>query len=118
MKLLTREAILAAEDIKIDTVTVPEWPDAEGQPGLVRLRQMSAEESMGLTRLMVGDAGKDGMYIMLVASAIDEEGNPLFTMEDVPALRKKNFKVLDRLQRIALSMNSMLGDSGVALKKD
>lgn len=115
MKLLTKDAILGADDLRTVDEPVPEWPDETGAAGIVRFRQMSAEESMKITNLMIGEVGKDGMFIMLVASAIDDAGNPLFTMEDVPALRKKNFKVLDRLQRVALRLNSMLGE--VDLKK-
>lgn len=116
-KLLSKESILRAEDLKVVDERVAEWPDTDGQPGVVRFRQMSADESMKITKLMVGESGADGMFIILVASAIDEAGEPLFTMEDIAALRGKSMKVLNRLQRVCLRLNSMI-DSEVDLKKD
>lgn len=114
--VLSKSDILGADDLKIERVPVPEWPGKDGQPGIIVLRQMSAAESMAITKLMI-DNSTDGMFIILAASAIDDNGERLFTMDDIEALRGKSMKVLDRLQRACLRLNSMLGDEQAALKK-
>lgn len=115
---LSAASILAAEDLIVHEEEVPEWPDpATGLPGIVRLMQMSAEESFNFTQKVEQD-GNNGMFIMLRYSAVDADGTLLFTDEDIVKLRKKSMKVLNRLQQICLSMNGMRGEDEVTLKKD
>ena len=111
--LLSRSQILEAADLAHEDVEVPEWG------GTVRIQQMSAEESTAFTdalRSMEGE--RNGMYLMLIHSARDLEGNLILSAEDLPALKKKNIDVLNRLQRIALRLNKMGAEGQAALKKD
>jgi len=117
--VLTAADILGSSDLEVSEELVPEWKDASGQPGVVLLHQLDAEETLQLTREMdTKEAAADGIFIVLVYCARDRAGNRLFTKEDIPALKRKSFKVLSHLQRRALALNKMDSAGEVALKKD
>lgn len=108
-QLLSRDRVLQARDLKYEDVEVSEWPNEDGSPGIIRLWQLAADESLALTDAMT-TAGRvrDGIYVVLIFCAKDETGTtPLFTMDDLDALRKKPFAVLERLQRTALALQGM-----------
>lgn len=108
--------ILAAQDLAIVREEIPEWPNEDGTPGVLYFRQLTARETMKLTDDMTAeDRAKDGMFLMIVRTACDENRTPVFTDEDIDALRGKNMTVLNRLQRVALRVNGMIG--GVDSKK-
>jgi hypothetical protein len=110
---LTAAQIRDAVDLKEDIVEIPEWG------GSVRLVQMTAAESLEMTKLMSVQAhADDGIFLMLVFSAKDAEGNRLFTIEDVLELKKKNFNVLNTLQRRAITLNRNGIEDKAVLKKD
>lgn len=112
MSFISAGNIREASDLKYLEEQVPEWG------GVIRLREMAADEALRFTELMAaGDAAKDGMYLIIVACACDADGNLLFTAEDIPMLKTKNLRVLNRVQRAALKVNSMIADE-VDLKKD
>lgn len=111
--LLSASAIFGAVDLKEEIVDVPEWG------GSIRLVQMTAAESMQLTRDMDTKEGADaGIFLMLVYSARNENGERVFTNDDIDRLRHKNFNVLDKLQRVALRLNKKDEPAKEALKKD
>lgn len=110
-EVLSRQQIFDAPDLAVEDVPVPEWPGADGEPGIVRLRQMNAGETIAMTDEMDKPENKSlGLFIILVHTAVDAGGALLFTSADVEALKKKNFGVLDRLQRRALAVNSGKAD--------
>lgn len=110
-KLLSAAEILAADDLKSVDESVPEWG------GIVRLRALSAGEVLSMTREL--ETKKDeGMFEILVRCAVDDNGAPVFTPDQIPELKKKSMQVLDRLQKVALRLNSMRPQDGVELKKD
>ena len=116
--VLTAADIYASRDLDVHEELVSEWKDKDGNPGLVLLHQLDAEESMQLTREMdTTDRGKDGIFILLVYCARNRDGVRLFSIDDIDKLRHKSFKVLNRLQRIELRPNKMDPQSEVALKK-
>lgn len=115
--VLSATDIFGADDLESTKETVPEWRGPDGEPGTIILRQLSAEESISMNE-EIEKAPKDGMFIILVRCAVDENGAQLFTSESIPALRKKSMRVLNRLQRAALRVNSMTTATEVALKKD
>lgn len=126
--LLSASSIFGAVDLKEDVVEVPEWG------GSVRLVQMSAAESMQLTRDMATQEGADnGMYLMLIYSARNADSTRIFSPDEadpeqpnapvkwtkaIEQLKQKNFYVLDMLQRRALTLNAMTVPAKEALKKD
>jgi len=130
--LLSADQINAADDLAYVDESVPEWKDAEGKPGVVRLRQMPANDGMELSAEMDIQANvRDGMYVILVYCAVDENNNRLYptpprtdpTYNDImqghiTKLKRKSMFVLNRLQKTCLKLNGMSKDGGVALKKD
>lgn len=97
---LTREDILQAQDLPVETVDVPEWG------GTVRVRAMNAEEALQYSKLKVerdekgvptGANEKLFMAALVALSVVDEIGNRLFTVGDAEALAEKNGAAVSRL---------------------
>lgn len=115
-RLISSLSILDADDLLVEEALIPEWPDPEtGEPGVMRLQQMDAERS-ALFTAAINLSGEDGMFIILVFCAVDTDNHLIFSMDDVPKLRKKNFRVLSRLQDICLRINKMRGEDETARK--
>jgi len=91
---LTREQILASrKDRKPVRVEVPEWG------GDVFVRVLSAAQSLEFTE---GKSDRDVLFVMLVNCLVDEEGQRVFTDDDVEALAEEDFPVIMRVyQRVA-----------------
>jgi hypothetical protein len=106
MNLLNREAILSAQDVKDETIDVPEWG------GKVRVRAMTADarDAMEQAAFM---AARDkqplaGVRARIVARCvIDEQGKLLFSDADIEALGNKSAAALDRIYDVVLRMNAM-----------
>jgi len=113
--LLSAAQIIAAEDLSHEDLEISEWG------GTIRLQQMTAEESIAFTKELKevnATYGYDvGMFLMLIHSARDLKGNRIFTVDDLPALKKKSIAVLMHLQRKALALNRAGYSEEVALKK-
>jgi hypothetical protein len=106
MSLLNREAILAAQDVKDETITVPEWR------GEVRVRALTADarDAMEQDAFLAARDKKPltSLRARIVARCvIDEQGALLFTEADVEALGKKSASALDRIYDAILRMNAM-----------
>ena len=118
-KILTREAILGAQDIKVENVKVPEWND-----GVVRLRSMPGTdrdkwETVVQSKVQDGKVNIDGMKVLLIVScAIDDKGDPLFTENDLVELNKKNAKAINRLWEVAARMNGIGNEELEELRKN
>lgn len=96
---LTRDRILAADDLRRELVPVPEW----GGPVFVRVmtgsqRARFETETNGPGKLTVRER-------LIAATACDEGGHLLFTAGDVAALAEKSGAALDRLAEVALRLN-------------
>lgn len=117
---LTADDILDQSDSQPLRVEIPEWrKKGSDKPGVLWLRVLPADEAIILQNEVLKDEAtkKDGMYRMVVACAINEEGQQIFTEASVPALKKKSFKVLNRLQVLALRHNLMMPGQEVEIKK-
>jgi hypothetical protein len=116
---LNGQDILDAADGEPLPVDVPEWRK-NGKPGRIYLLQVSAADALLMTKEMKNDdtKGDEGIARILAMTACDKDGKKLFTVEQVTALMKKNMKVLNRLQRIALQHNGMLPGSVALIKND
>lgn len=105
MMLLTREAIVQAQDLKSERVSIPEWG------GEVRVRMMTGTERDALGRSMLGADGKPSMAgydVKLVARCmVGEDGLPLFGPDEVEALGAKSAAALQRVYEVAERINSM-----------
>lgn len=108
MTLLTKSAILSADDLKTEDVEVPEWG------GTVRVRAFSGRERDAFEASLVRGDGKDrkvdltNMRARLVAlTVVDETGQKLFTHDDVDLLGAKSGAALDRVFAVAQKLNGL-----------
>jgi hypothetical protein len=106
MSLLNREAILAAQDVKDETIAVPEWG------GDVRVRAMTADARDAFEQDAYKAASEKRQLTslrarMVARCVIDEHGNLLFTEADIEALGKKSAAALDRIYEAVLRMNAL-----------
>jgi hypothetical protein len=108
MGFLTRDAIIEADDVTYDTVSCPEWG------GDVRLRSIRGAQRDAYENAVLSSNGSDtkmnlrnARAKLIVLCAVDEDGRPLFTSDDVSALGRKNAKPIDRLFSACLKLTGM-----------
>lgn len=107
--LLTREAILTANDLKTVDVSVPEWG------GTVRVRALTGTARDEFGRSLIGADGKPngaGYNMKLVAvSVVNEDGSTTFTLDDVQVLGSKSAPALERVAEAAEALNKLSADA-------
>ncbi len=110
--LLTKEQILAADDLKTDTVSVPEWG------GDVRVREATSaerlayEQSLYKSRVVGKNVEVDENYNnaqarFVVLCVIDEKGQRIFTDKDAEALGKKSATAVGRCYKVIRKLSGM-----------
>ena len=111
-KLLSRAAILEVADVQQEDVDVPEWG------GVVRVRGLTARERDAFEGTVVQAQGnritRNTANIsarLLCLTAIDEDGNLLFTQDDAEALGNKSGEAMTRVTRVILRLSGMAPDS-------
>ena len=105
--MLTREQILAASDLKRETVNVPEWGGSVIVSTMTGLDRDAFEASV----IQDGQPNMRNVRSKLVAACVvDEAGSRLFSMADVDALGSKSSGALDRVAVVAQRLNR-LGDA-------
>lgn len=106
--LITRAQVQQAVDIPTRDVEVPEWG------GTVRVRGLNAKERIEVKDSFSGK--KEGEieladYMLpcrlIAMAAIDEQGAPIFSAEDVEMLGKKSPQVIDRLATVVAELSAM-----------
>ena len=119
MNLLSKTAILAAQDLQTEDVEVPEWG------GAVRVRSFTGRERDAFEASMVRGEGRDrkvdltNMRARLVGlTVIDETGQRLFTDEEVDLLGAKSGAALDRVFAVAQKLNGLSGADVEELSKN
>lgn len=118
-KLLTKEAILQAQDLPFEDVEVPEWG------GTVRIRTLTGTERDAFESSVARKQGKDvimnykNIRAKLVAlTVVDGEGNRLFDDDDAKELGKKSANVLDRLFEVAQRLSGLRDEDVEELAKN
>ncbi len=108
MPILTREEILAAEDIGRELVAIPEWG------GEVWVYGMTAAERDHLERSLVQTKGKEVQTNMenirakMAAISIrDEDGKRIFSESDIHELGRKSAAALDRIFDVAQRLSGV-----------
>lgn len=108
-----------APDILYEAVEVPEWG------GTVRIRGLTGSERDEFEASIIQRRGKDieanlkNIRAKLVSlAAVDEEGNRIFTEEDVVALGRKSARVLDRLFSVAQRLSGLSSEDVEDLAKN
>jgi hypothetical protein len=116
--LLSKAAILAADDLEYEELEVPQWG------GTVRIRALSGTERDAFENSMYQQRGKDlvrnaaNIRAKLVArSVVDDEGERIFADQDVNALGKKSAAALDRIFEVAARLSRINEDDVEAMGK-
>jgi hypothetical protein len=104
---LNKDQILSAKDWTSELVAVPEWG------GDVHIRAMSGAARDAFQSAINGQERELGKFeaSLLAMTLADENGELLFTQEEVEALRAKSAAVLDKLADAAMRINGMRKDS-------
>lgn len=108
------EQILAAQDIAYEAVDVPEWGVKVYVKGLTGTERDAYEASLRQMRPTLDGKGLEPVLItdnmrakMLVKCLVDEQGQRVFTDQQIAALGAKNGRVLDRLHDVAARLSGM-----------
>ena len=108
MKNLSRDDILGADDLQSEAVEVPEWN------GTVYIRTMTGEErdrfEASLVRIdgaKFEDITRNLRARLVCLTAVDENGESLFTLDDIQKVGAKSSKALDRLYEVAERINGL-----------
>lgn len=116
---LTRDAILAVEDVQFEDVEVPEWG------GKVRVKSLTGKERDALEASTIEGKGKNArinlnnLRAKLVARAtVDEDGTPIFTDVDVAALGAKSAAALTRVYGVAQRLSGITQEDVDELTKN
>jgi hypothetical protein len=107
-----RDKILGADDLPVTEVDVPEWGET------VRVKALDAEERFNLSVQAGGKPGAVFMASVVAATVVDEDGNRVFTDDDVPALARKNGKAVKRLFDAADELNAFTDKAVRSLEKN
>ena len=104
--MLSKDQILAADDLNCEDVHVPEWG------GSVRVRTMTGKERQQFQKSAHedGEPAGDFMELLIVACTVDKDGNALFTSDDVSALSEKSAAALERVFKAAAKLNGLTQD--------
>lgn len=103
MKLLKRSEVLDAPDLKHEDVPVPEWG------GSVRVRMLTGAERDEFRKMAA--QYEDGIppvrfaSSLLALSCIDEDGERMFTLDDVDALEAKSAGSIDVPAAVAMRLS-------------
>jgi len=107
-EFLSRDAILARDDILTEAVDVPEWG------GKVLVRGLTGQQRDAFERSNIEQRGNkvetnlNNFRAKLVTwSVVDENGNRLFTAMDAEALGKKSAAALQRVFGVATRLSGM-----------
>ncbi len=111
MTLLTREAILEAQDIEIERVDVPEWGGHLFVKGMSGIERDTFEASIVEQRGKSAKVNMANIRAKLAAQSIcDKDGKRLFTQKDVTALGKKSALALQRVFDVAQVLSGITAD--------
>lgn len=116
MGYLTREAVLAADDLPTTDVDVPEWGGSLRVRGLTGAERDQFEEWVlrGRTRVSLAN-----VRARLVAMAcVDEQGERLFQDADVEELGAKSGRALDRVFDVISRLSGLMPADVEALAKN
>lgn len=114
--ILSKEAILSADDLEKELVEVPEWGGAVYVRALTGAERDAFEQSMvemrtvrqGRRQETVREMRLQNIRARLCALTIcDEEGNRLFTDADVQALGRKSASALNRVFQVAQRLSGL-----------
>ena len=108
--VMDRDGILQSEDRQFEVVDVPEW----GPGAQVRVSSLSGSERDTFEASITVRRGTDvtvnlvnARAKLVVLTVVDDEGNRLFTDDDVFEVGKKNALALNRLFEVAQRLSGL-----------
>lgn len=122
--MLTREAVVESEmTFAIEKVLLPGWAQICGvtpEECYLYVRTLGAERADDVERLTAKqqareEAGEEGRKALAFAEwavlgACDQDGNPFFTEEDIPALLLRPLMPLVELASVTMRLNGVITD--------
>jgi hypothetical protein len=102
-KILSKEDIVACEDLPPEKVYVKEWK------GHVYVKPITLGERIKWEGAIKPEDPSLSAYTLLIHSLCDAAGQPIFTEADLPTLRKKNAAAILRLFKIAQRVSKLRG---------
>lgn len=122
-RYLSREDILAVQDIQREEVPVPEWKIKNVD--LVLVQGLSGKERDELEASMIVGKGKNAnvnlknLRAKVVArSIVGEDGKRIFTDADIPALSEKSAIALNRVYEVAQRLSGITQEDVEELTKN
>lgn len=107
-KILTADEILGADDIRIESVEVPEWGGTVCVRGMTGAERDSYETTLLVMRGKTQELNLNNARAKLVAlCACDESGKRIFEDDQVKALGKKSASALDRVFQAAQRLSGI-----------
>lgn len=104
MPSLTKDQILAADDLGLLKISVPEW----GGDVFVRVMSVGERDAYENEWMRKKDTGVDDFRTkFLVRCLVDENGARLFDNGDVQKLSAKSAKVMNRVWQAAMEHNNL-----------
>lgn len=114
--MLDRQSILEAQDLPQETLHIPEWN------GSVIVRTMTAKDRDSFEAGLLDNKGNRNLINIRARLAqltvCDEQGQLLFSEEDVPLLGAKSCKALDRILPVAKRLNGLSEEDIQELEKN
>lgn len=114
---LGRDAILRAAALKTEEVRVPEWADPESGSDTVLVRELRGRERDEWEASLAVQRGKQmvpdvaNIRAKLVArSIVGDDGEPVFSQQDVAALGELSAAALDRVFEVASRLSGLNPD--------
>lgn len=111
---LGRDAILRASALRTEEVKVPEWMDPDSGADVVLVRELRGRERDEWEASLAVQRGKQmvpdvaNMRAKLVArSVVGQDGEPLFSQQDVNALGELSAAALDRVFEVASRLSGL-----------
>lgn len=112
---LTKDQILAADDMGLLEVAVPEWS------GSVYIRVMTVAERDAYEREWIGkkETGVENFRTKFLQRTLcDDKGQLLFTADEVAVLGQKSARVMARLWELAMKHNALMAGDVEELAKN
>lgn len=104
MALLSKDQIFAMDDMRYTTVEVGN--------GEIRLKSMSISDQLSYEKELTGsqDHNRDLVFGLIVRCCVDENGNQLFTKDDLDLLGKKSTDFILKVFNAAKDLNDLKQD--------
>lgn len=113
MAILSKNAILQADDFEFANVDCPEWG------GEVRVRGLTAADQAYIAKLSNQDKKEILTLSVFIRGVVDENGERIFSNSDMDELKNRSYAVIERVAKKVIELTSK-GDADAvdALKKN